>query len=215
MMSTVTSDAAIHTQDCSEAGILTSLDGGGLRYQNPRILRIHRRLHRRRAAMRADGPDAGGSCGFLKSRGAGGGITQGRTTACLVRTRRVAIRALPASPSRANGYSIPRRGRCVPRRLGLSYLPIPAKLADHVGFCARRIAYKIQAPWNEAGMPTLDGHRACGGEFSSACRGTNRIATLIKFPFAWPARHGPSTSFSSADAKTWMPGKGRECRHLQ
>ena len=53
-------DAAIHyAKLCREAGILTSLDGGGLRSNTHELLEYHRRRDRRRAPVRADGPDAG------------------------------------------------------------------------------------------------------------------------------------------------------------
>ncbi len=52
-------DAAIHyAKLCREAGILTSLDGGGLRTNTHRAARLHRHCDRRRAAVRADGQDA-------------------------------------------------------------------------------------------------------------------------------------------------------------
>ena len=53
-------DAAIALcQACREAGILTSLDGGGLRANTHDLLGVHRRRGSRRAAVRADAPVAG------------------------------------------------------------------------------------------------------------------------------------------------------------
>ncbi len=66
-------DAAIHyAKLCREAGILTSLDGGGLRTEYPRAAGLHRRRDRRRAAVRADGPDAGQGCWTISRAGAAG-----------------------------------------------------------------------------------------------------------------------------------------------
>ncbi len=63
-------DAAIHyAKLCREAGILTSLDGGGLRTNTHELLGIHRRRHRRRAAVRADGPDDGKDAGLSQEPG--------------------------------------------------------------------------------------------------------------------------------------------------
>jgi len=61
-MSDGPADAAItlrHT--CREAGILTSLDGGGLRTNNPRTAGIHRRRHRRSSGCAA-------RCGTISRR---------------------------------------------------------------------------------------------------------------------------------------------------
>ena len=54
-------DAAMdYAQRCRKAGILTSLDGGGVRINTHELLGVHRRRHGGRALLPADGQDAGG-----------------------------------------------------------------------------------------------------------------------------------------------------------
>ena len=92
-------DAAIHyAKICREAGILTSLDGGGLRANTHDLLAFIRRRDRRRAAVRADEAHARRDAGLSQRarRAAIGGVTHRARKVCSGTTKRDAERFLPA-----------------------------------------------------------------------------------------------------------------------
>ncbi len=63
-------DAALHyAKACRDKGILTSLDGGGLRGNIEELLDLHRYRHRRRAALRTNGAVGQGHARLSESEG--------------------------------------------------------------------------------------------------------------------------------------------------
>jgi sugar/nucleoside kinase (ribokinase family) len=151
-------DAAIHyAKLCREAGILTSLDGGGLRANTHDLLafidvaivaeRLCQQMGREPKAM----------LDYLKSRGCRiGGVTLGERGMIWydhtgsIRT----LRALEVPPARVidtNGAGDVFHGAYV-----YSYLANPAKSwEEHFHFARAAAAHKIQHLGNEAGLPTL------------------------------------------------------------
>jgi len=161
-------DAAIHyAKHCREAGILTSLDGGGLRSNTHELLeyidvaivaeRLCEQMHLTTEKM----------LDYLKGRGCRiGGVTMGEKglywydETGAVRT----MPALPIAPERVidtNGAGDVFHGAYV-----FSYLKNPGKSwRDHFEFARAASAFKIQRLGNEAGLPTLADIDALKQEF--------------------------------------------------
>jgi sugar/nucleoside kinase (ribokinase family) len=151
-------DAAMHyAKACREKGILTSLDGGGLRGNIEALLAfidvaiVAERLCEQMKLSPKD------MLGFLKSKGCRiGGITQGER-GMLWYDETGAILELPA-------LSVPARDVIDTSGAGdvfhgayiASYLSAPERgFAAHFEFARAASAFKIQHLGNEAGLPTL------------------------------------------------------------
>jgi len=161
-------DAAIHyAKLCREDGILTSLDGGGLRTNTHELLEfIDVAIVAERLCEQMDKtPDA--MLDYLKSRGCRvGGVTMGEQ-GLLWYDETGAVRkllALPIAGERVidtNGAGDVFHGAYV-----FSYLNNPAKgWQDHFEFARAASTYKIQRLGNEAGLPTLADIDAVKQEF--------------------------------------------------
>jgi sugar/nucleoside kinase (ribokinase family) len=151
-------DAAIHyAKLCREAGILTSLDGGGLRSNTHELLEfIDVPIVAERLCEQMDmTPDA--MLEYLKGRGCKvGGVTMGEH-GLLWYDESGAVRRLPALPIPrhkvidTNGAGDVFHGAYV-----YSYLAHPDKdWAYHFEFARAASTYKIQKLGNEAGLPSL------------------------------------------------------------
>lgn len=161
-------DAALHyAKLCREAGILTSLDGGGLRSNTHELLAfidvaiVAERLCEQ---MEMQPPQM---LDYLKGRGCRvGGVTMGEK-GLLWYDETGTVRALPALRIPAarvidtNGAGDVFHGAYV-----YSYLADPAKSWDeHFNFAQAASAFKIQRLGNEAGLPTLPDIAALRGEY--------------------------------------------------
>jgi sugar/nucleoside kinase (ribokinase family) len=164
-------DAAIHyAKACREAGILTSLDGGGLRSNTHELLafidvaivaeRLCEQMKLEPAAMLE----------YLKSRGCRvGGVTLGeRGLLWYDQTIAVQSHAALAVPQDrvidTSGAGDVFHGAYI-----YSYLMNPAKNWDeHFRFARAASVHKIQHLGNEAGLPTLADIAAVEQEFSVA-----------------------------------------------
>jgi sugar/nucleoside kinase (ribokinase family) len=151
-------DAAIHyAKQCREAGIFTSLDGGGLRSNTHELLAFID------VAIVADrlcqqmGYEAGAMLDYLKSRGCRvGGVTLGERGLIWFDEKGV-VRALPALkvPS-VRVLDTSGAGDVFHGAYIHSYIANPAKCwEEHFRFARAAAAYKIQHLGNEAGLPTL------------------------------------------------------------
>ena len=164
-------DAAIHyAKLCREAGILTSLDGGGLRSNT------HDLLHFIDVAIVAErlcqqmGHEPAAMLDYLKSRGCRlGGVTLGER-GLIWYDETGAVRALPALavPSDhvldTSGAGDVFHGAYI-----YSYLTNPStSWEDHFRFARAAAAHKIQHLGNEAGLPTLADIAAVEREFEAA-----------------------------------------------
>ena len=151
-------DAAIHyAKLCREAGILTSLDGGGLRTNTHELLEyIDVAIVAERLCEQMDlTPEK--MLDYLKGRGCRiGGVTQGEK-GLLWYDEVGAVHTLPA-------YPIPRERVIDTNGAGdvfhgayvYSYLANPAKgWKEHFEFARAASTFKIQKLGNEAGLPTL------------------------------------------------------------
>lgn len=151
-------DAALHyAKLCREAGILTSLDGGGLRTNTHELLEyIDVAIVAERLCEQMDlTPEK--MLDYLKSRGCRiGGVTQGEK-GLLWYDEVGAVHTLPA-------YPIPRERVIDTNGAGdvfhgayvYSYLADPAKSwKQHFEFARAASTFKIQKLGNEAGLPTL------------------------------------------------------------
>ena len=151
-------DAAIHyAKLCRETGILTSLDGGGLRSNTHELLgfidvaivaeRLCQQMEKEPAAM----------LGYLKSRGCRiGGVTLGER-GLIWYNETGSIRTLPALavPS-SRVIDTSGAGDIFHGAYVHSYLTAPTKNWDeHFRFARAAAAYKIQHLGNEAGLPAL------------------------------------------------------------
>ena len=143
-------DAAIHyAKLCREDGILTSLDGGGLRTNTHELLEfIDVAIVAERLCEQMDlTPEK--MLDYLKSRGCRvGGVTHGREGTALVRRdRRDSHASRAADPARARARH-QRRRRRVPRRLYL-FLSRQSrqKLARSFRFRPRRVDLQDPAVW--------------------------------------------------------------------
>jgi sugar/nucleoside kinase (ribokinase family) len=151
-------DAAIYYAElCREAGVLTSLDGGGLRSNTHELLgcidvaivaeRLCQQMRRAPEAM----------LDYLKSRGCRiGGVTLGeRGLIWYDETGEVQkLPALPVPSDRVRDTS--GAGDIFHGAYIHSYLTDPMRSwAEHFRFARAAAAYKIQHLGNEAGLPTL------------------------------------------------------------
>jgi sugar/nucleoside kinase (ribokinase family) len=161
-------DAAIsYARRCREAGILTSLDGGGLRTNTHELLgfvdvamvaeRFCQQMDKTPAAM----------LDYLKSRGCKiGGVTQGERGVLWYdesgQVRTLSALQLPEERVRdTSGAGDVFHGAYV-----YSYLENPFKgWEEHFRFAQRAAAYKIQHLGNEAGLPTLAAIQEVAREF--------------------------------------------------
>ena len=177
-------DAAIHyAKLCREAGILTSLDGGGLRSNTHELLdfidvaivaeRLCQQMRYEPAAM----------LDYLKSRGCRiGGVTLGERGLVWYDQTGI-VRVLPAVPVPSdrvidtNGAGDVFHGAYI-----YSYLSDPARSwEEHFRFGQAAAAYKIQYLGNEAGLPTLAKIAAVEREFEAPSR-PHRKVLIEKLP---------------------------------
>jgi sugar/nucleoside kinase (ribokinase family) len=171
-------DAAIHYAKLGrQAGMLTSLDGGGLRSNTHELLaftdvaivaeRLCQQMGLATPAMMID---------YLKSRGCRvGGVTLGER-GLVWYDETGAVRTLPAlavPPNRVLDTS--GAGDVFHGAYVFAYLTNPAKSwEEHFRFARAASAYKIQHLGNEAGLPTLANIAAVQREFGGAT--ANRTA---------------------------------------
>src|SRR5882757_4109614 len=151
-------DAAIHyARLCREAGILTSLDGGGLRSNTHELLGfidvaiVAERLCEQMNMTPEEMLD------YLKSRGCRvGGITLGEK-GLLWYDETGTVRNLPALPiPRERVIDTNGAGDVFHGAYVYSYLANPSKSwQDHFVFARAASTFKIQRLGNEAGLPTL------------------------------------------------------------
>lgn len=167
-------DAAIHyARLCREAGILTSLDGGGLRSNTPELLQfIDVAIVAERLCEQMDmTPDA--MLDYLKGRGCKiGGVTMGEH-GLLWYDKNGAVKRLPALPIPrhrvidTNGAGDVFHGAYV-----YSSLAHPEKdWQHHFEFARAASTYKIQKLGNEAGLPTPADIETVKREFQVAAAG--------------------------------------------
>jgi sugar/nucleoside kinase (ribokinase family) len=161
-------DAALaYAQRCRSAGILTSLDGGGLRTNTHELLafidvamvaeRFCQQMDKTPAAMLA----------YLKSRGVKiGGVTQGER-GVIWYDESGEVRMLPAlAVPQMRVRDTSGAGDVFHGAYVYSYLDNPFKgWEEHLRFAQHAAAYKIQHLGNEAGLPTLDAIEEVAREF--------------------------------------------------
>src|ERR1700751_553192 len=151
-------DAAIHyAKLCREAGILTSLDGGGLRTNTHDLLEyIDVAIVAERLCEQMD-LTTGQMLDYLKGRGCKvGGITMGEK-GLLWYNETGAVHTMPALPiPRERVIDTNGAGDVFHGAYIYSYLAYPAKSwNDHFDFARAASTFKIQRLGNEAGLPTL------------------------------------------------------------
>jgi sugar/nucleoside kinase (ribokinase family) len=159
--------ALVYAQRCRKAGILTSLDGGGLRINTHELLAfIDIAIVAERFCQQMDKtPPA--MLDYLKSRGCRiGGVTLGEKGMIWYdeqgQVRRLA--ALPVPPDRIRDTS--GAGDVFHGAYVYSYVKYPEKRwAEHFDFARHASAFKIQRLGNEAGLPSLDDIEAVAREF--------------------------------------------------
>jgi sugar/nucleoside kinase (ribokinase family) len=161
-------DAALaYAQRCREAGILTSLDGGGMRINTHELLTfIDVAMVAERFCQQMDKTPAA-MLDYLKSRGCKiGGVTQGERGVLWYdesgEVRNLAALPVPAVRVRdTSGAGDVFHGAYV-----YSYLKHPRQSwEEHLRFAQHAAAYKIQHLGNEAGLPTLDAIKEVASEF--------------------------------------------------
>jgi sugar/nucleoside kinase (ribokinase family) len=161
-------DAALfYAQACRKAGILTSLDGGGLRTNTHELLsHIDVAMVAERFCQQMDKTPAQ-MLDYLKSRGCKiGGVTQGERGILWYgengETRLLVAPGVPVARVRdTSGAGDVFHGAYV-----FSYLKHPRQSwEEHFQFAQHAAAYKIQHLGNEAGLPTLDDIDAVAREF--------------------------------------------------
>ena len=161
-------DAAIHyARLCQEAGILTSLDGGGLRSNTHELLGFIDIAIVAERLCQQMGHEPAAMLDYLKSRGCRvGGVTLGER-GLIWYDETGAVRTLPALavPSDrvldTSGAGDVFHGAYIH-----SYLAHPAQSWEtHLRFAHAAAAYKIQHLGNEAGLPTLADIAAIEREF--------------------------------------------------
>ena len=167
-------DAAIHyAKLCREAGILTSLDGGGLRTNTHELLEfIDVAIVAERLCEQMDlTPEK--MLDYLKSRGCRvGGVTMGETRPALVRRDRRDSRAAGAAdPARARAR-YQRRRRRLSRRLYL-FLPQQSRQKLAGPFRVRARGIDLQDPAPRQRGRTADARRHRGGQAGVRGRGHN------------------------------------------
>ena len=161
-------DAAIHyAKLCREAGILTSLDGGGLRSNTHELLGFIDVAIVAERLCQQMGHEPGAMLGYLKSRGCRlGGVTLGER-GLVWYDETGAVRMLPAlAVPRARILDTSGAGDVFHGAYIYSYLTNPAGSWDkHFRFAQAAAAHKIQHLGNEAGLPTLAEIAAVEREF--------------------------------------------------
>ncbi len=162
-------DAAIHyAKLCREAGILTSLDGGGLRTNTHELLEfIDVAIVAERLCEQMDlTPEK--MLDYLKSRGCRvGGVTMGEKGLLWYdETGAVRATAGAADPARARASipTAPATSSTAPMSIPISANP-GKSWQDHFEFARAASTYKIQRLGNEAGLPTLADIEAVKQEF--------------------------------------------------
>lgn len=172
-------DAAIHyAKLCREAGILTSLDGGGVRTNTHDLLAyIDVAMVSERFCQQMDKTPKG-MLDYLKSRGCKiGGVTLGERGVLwydesgTVRT----LPALPVPPERVRDTS--GAGDVFHGAYVYSYLRNKdASWEEHLRFARLAAAFKIQHLGNEAGLPTLEDIKQVALEFDQPAVSAERPA---------------------------------------
>jgi sugar/nucleoside kinase (ribokinase family) len=172
-------DAALfYAQHCRKAGILTSLDGGGVRINTHELLTfIDVAMVAERFCQQMDKTPAA-MLDYLKGRGCKiGGVTQGEHGA-LWYDESGEIRKLPALPvpqTRVRDTS--GAGDVFHGAYVYSYLENPFKgWEEHFRFGQRAATYKIQHLGNEAGLPTREAVAAIAREFDQGTGFADRPA---------------------------------------
>jgi sugar/nucleoside kinase (ribokinase family) len=164
-------DAALfYAQACRKAGILTSLDGGGLRTNTHELLSsIDVAMVAERFCQQMDKTPQT-MLDYLKGRGVRiGGVTQGERGVLWYdesgEVQRLAAPAVPMSRVRdTSGAGDVFHGAYV-----FSYLRHPNQgWREHLQFASHAAAHKVQHLGNEAGLPSLSDVEAVAREFSQA-----------------------------------------------
>ena len=163
-------DAAIHyAKLCREAGILTSLDGGGLRSNTHELLEfIDVAIVAERLCEQMDMQPAA-MLDYLKSRGCRvGGVTLGEQ-GLLWFDETGTVRSQPAlSIPRSRVLDTNGAGDVFHGAYVYSYLANPAQSwSEHFQFARAASTFKIQRLGNEAGLPTLSDIVAVREEFEA------------------------------------------------
>ena len=161
-------DAALaYAQRCRKAGILTSLDGGGMRTNTHELLTfIDVAMVAERFCQQMDKTPRA-MLDYLKSRGCKiGGVTQGER-GVLWYDESGEVRTLPALPvPQMRVRDTSGAGDVFHGAYVYSYLQNPFKgWAEHLRFAQHAAAYKIQHLGNEAGLPTLEAIKEVALEF--------------------------------------------------
>ena len=161
-------DAAIYyAQRCREAGILTSLDGGGLRTNTHELLHfIDVAVVAERFCQQMDKTPSA-TLDYLKSRGCKiGGVTLGER-GLLWYDESSEVQTLPALPVPARRVrDTSGAGDVFHGAYVYSYLTKPDHTwHEHFDFARHASAFKIQHLGNEAGLPTLADIEAVAREF--------------------------------------------------
>ena len=151
-------DAAMHyAKVCREAGILTSLDGGGLRTNTHELLEfIDVAIVAERLCEQMDLTPAQ-MLDYLKGRGCKiGGVTMGEK-GLLWYNETGAVETMPAMPiPRERVIDTNGAGDVFHGAYVYSYLAHPGKSwREHFDFARAASTFKIQRLGNEAGLPTL------------------------------------------------------------
>ena len=167
-------DAALHyAQRCREAGILTSLDGGGLRTNTHELLGfIDVAIVAERFCQQMDKTPAA-TLDYLKSRGCKiGGVTLGERGVLWYDESGRGQHACPHCRCRPSGcVDTSGAGDVFHGAYVYSYLSNPQQPGRSIsGSPARASAFKIQHLGNEAGLPTLQDIDNGRGGVRSACR---------------------------------------------
>jgi sugar/nucleoside kinase (ribokinase family) len=151
-------DAAIHyAKLCRAAGILTSLDGGGLRSNTHELLGFIDVAIVAERLCEQMGHEPAAMLDYLKSRGCRlGGVTLGER-GLVWYDETGAVRTFPAVPvTSARVVDTSGAGDVFHGAYIYSYLTNPAATWEkHFRFAQAAAAYKIQRLGNEAGLPTL------------------------------------------------------------
>jgi sugar/nucleoside kinase (ribokinase family) len=170
--------ALLYAQRCRKAGILTSLDGGGVRINTHELLGfIDVAVVAERFCQQMDKTPAS-MLDYLKSRGCRiGGVTLGEK-GMLWYGEQGEVRRLPAIPvphERVRDTS--GAGDVFHGAYVFSYLKHPQKpWAEHFDFARHASAFKIQHLGNEAGLPTLDDIAAVARQFGQDAQSEPRPA---------------------------------------
>jgi sugar/nucleoside kinase (ribokinase family) len=164
-------DAAIHyAKTCREAGILTSLDGGGLRANTHEILEFIDVAIVAERMCEQMGITPAAMLDYLKGRGCRvGGVTMGER-GLLWFDETGAVHSLPAlGIARERVIDTNGAGDVFHGAYIYSYLSDPGQSwAEHFSFARAASAHKIQRLGNEAGLPTLADVARIRREFEAA-----------------------------------------------